>query len=237
MTNFFDEYDLKARYIPAIFSSVPLIMLSSVFEPEIFISLFRTAESFQVVKDISLSLVCIYFLMHFQRFIGKYLIEYYLFDDETKFPTTEMLLLNVTTLSRASKTKLHNQIKEDFDIDLFSVNLEENDATEVIKVVKETVALIRRKVGKGVLTFQHNVQYGFMKNLIAGSIISLPSSLISIYIFAVLKPNLIGVIIASIYSALYVILVVFHRQILKRLANNYAKVLFTEYLSLGKINN
>ena len=231
----FDEYELKARYIPSILASVPLMMLSSVFEPEVFISLFRTADFFLVVKDIGLSLVVIFLVIHFQRFIGKYLIEAYLFDAETKFPTTEMLLWSDSTLSRASKNKLHKQVKEDFDIDLLNADLEKNDTVEAIKLAIEVVALIRRRVGKGVLTYQHNIQYGFMRNLIAGSILSLPSSLVAIYVFIVVKPNFIGAVIASIYSVLFVLLVVFHRQILKWLANNYAKVLFAEYLTLGGV--
>lgn len=236
MDKLFDEYELKARYMPSILASVPLIMLSSIFEPEVFISLFRTAEFFLVVKDIGLSLVVIFLLTHFQRFIGKYLIEFYLFDAESRFPTTEMLLWSDNTLSRASKNKLHNQIKEDFGIDLLNANLERHDTTEATKLAIEIVALIRRRVGKGVLTYQHNIQYGFMRNLIAGSILSLPSSLLAIYVFAVVKPNLVGAIIASVYSVLYFLLMVFYRQILRRLASNYAKVLFAEYLTLGGVN-
>lgn len=228
----FDEYEIKARYIPAIISSIPLIMLTSYAKEEILLNLFKTAKWFLVVENISLSFITIIFIINVQRFLAKYLFEDRIFEKGLNFPTTKMLLWNDDRLSKEYKLKIRGKIKIDFDLKLSDKNKEKKDLIEAKKEAKDAVALIRTKVGKGMHTHQHNIQYGFIRNFIAGTFLSLPVSIFNIYLFTYIIPVNYGIYISIFLSILDIIFISFSKKILINLGTYYANILFSEFLSL-----
>ena len=228
----FDEYEIKARYIPAILSAIPLIMLTSYAKEEILLNLFKSAHWFLIVENVTLSFIIIVFIINIQRFIAKYFFEDRIFEKGLKFPTTEMLLWIDERLSKEYKMKIHNKIKNDFNLKLSNEMEEKDDILEAKKKAKDSVSLIRIKVGKGVHTHQYNIQYGFIRNFIAGTLLSLPIALFNIYLFTYQIPVDYGVYISIFISILDIVFIVFNKIFLKKLGVYYARVLFSEYISL-----
>jgi len=226
-----DEYEIKARYIPAILNSLPLIMLVSLAKKDILFSLFSASSLFLIVENISFSAVFIIFLIHIQGFIAKYLFEEIIFDRENKFPTTIMLLWRDKRLSNQYKIQIHKKIAMDFQLSLLSPENEKKSINEAIKLVKDAVSLIRRNVGKGTLTFQHNIEYGFMRNFFAGTIFSIPIAILNIIIFNLWVINIYGTVISTIALLVYTISLLFSRPVLKKIAENYANMLFSDFMT------
>lgn len=229
--SFFNEYEIKARYIPAVLSSIPFIILSSFVKKEVWLTMFSNASWFLVVENISFSLIVIYFVMNIQRYIGKYWFEKRIFKDEYEFPTTQLLLLSNDILSNELKKRVRDEIEIKLRIKLFGEVEEKNNISNAKKVIKDAVALIRTHVGKGKLSFHYNIQYGFMRNIIAGCFWAILSSIPNILLF-LKNQNFIGVIISFIVMTAFIALLIFNKKILTALANSYAKNLFIEFVTI-----
>lgn len=225
----FDEYEIKARYIPAVIASIPLIISLSTFEKGVLVNLFKASEHFIIFENISLSVVFVIFLINIQRFIGKCVIESFLFSNELNFPTTVFLLKENRVFSAVFKEKLFKKIHKDFDINLVELSDEPED--EILRTNKDVVSLIRNKIKKGRLLHQHLIQYGFMRNLIGGLIPSLIFSLYNVYFFYQADSKGVSFIISLVVLFINSLLLILMNPVLKKLANNYASVLFTEYLN------
>lgn len=182
-----------------------------------------------VIGNITISIVLLYLLMQINRFLGKFLFEKNMFKNELEMPTTNFLLFSNTEFSEEYKIKIREQIKSDFQIELPNEFMENQNIIETRKRVVEAVGLIRQKVKNGRLLLQHNIEYGFARNLIGGAIIGLMMSVFDIIYFYNNADKLIGGISIAL-SILFSILLIIHKPIIKHLGNQYAKRLFQEYL-------
>jgi len=225
MNNIFNEYNRKARLFPALLCLFPFLLVKHfLIDPALGISL--TSKLYTVViEDVSLAAVLIYLLSQINRFVSKML-----FEDKSKFPTTEMLLPSNMELSVEFKKKIKDKVKNDFDISLPDVKVEKSDIAGTKRRVQEIVSLIINKVGKGNLLFQHNIEYGFVRNLIGGSVIALFISITCIFLFDFVIVNKTAFIISIVLSVGYIIPIIFSRIILNNYSKEYARILFREYL-------
>ncbi|MBU3924835.1 hypothetical protein KJ854_02775 [Patescibacteria group bacterium] len=152
-----------------------------------------------------------------------------LFQDELHFPTTNFLLYSDQTYTLERKEKIRIKIKKDFNINLLKAVEEKNDENEARKRIKEAVDLIRNKVKDGRLLLQHNIEYGFVRNLIGGLVILLPFSFFTSIFFMFEKNNLAMVL--SIFLFLFFSIIFLNKKsILIYFAHNYANILYNEYL-------
>jgi len=229
----FDEYEIKSRYIPAIVSAIPLIMLTSTQKETVWLPLFRTASWFLVFENISLTVIAVVLLMSIQRGIAKYCFENSIFNNGIDFPTTTMLLIRNDILSKEFKRKVRDKIENDLGICLLNSKEEEENLLEAKRTIKDAVSLIRKRVQKGILTYNHNIQYGFIRNLIAGGVWALPISMFNSWIFY-RSSSVVGLLVSVALALFFLTMLLFHKKILISFANNYAEVLFSEYLSLGR---
>lgn len=229
----FDEYEIKSRYIPAIVGAIPLIMLTSTQKETVWLPLFRTASWFLVLENISLAVVSVVLLMSIQRGVAKYCFENNVFNNGIDFPTTTMLLIKNDMLSKEFKRKVRDKIKKDFGICLLDSNEETKNLLEAKCTIKDAVSLIRKQVLKGMLTYQHNIQYGFIRNLIAGGVWALPISVFNSWIFY-RSSSVVGLLISVALALFFLAMQMFYKKILISFATTYAEVLFSEYLSLGR---
>lgn len=152
-----------------------------------------------------------------------------MFQNELEMPTTNFMLYSNPEFSKDYKTRLRQQIKSDFQIILPDEQLENVDILDSRKRIVEAIGLIRQKVKNGRLLLQHNIEYGFFRNLIGGAIIGLLMSIFDIFYFYHINNRLIGnisIVIASVFAVILII----HRPIIKNLGKQYAKRLFQEYL-------
>ena len=227
-----DEYEIKARYVPAVITALPIIIFTSFVKKETWLDLFANSKWVLPVENISLSVISFFFLMWMQRAIGKHVFERYVFKSGVDFPTTTMLLFQDKFLSGDAKKKIRKKIKADFDITLLNEQQERADSDEAKKTIRDAVARVCPLVGKGIHTFQYNCFYGMIRNLIAGSIWALLVSIINAVIFG--KENLIGMGVCIVMALFFLAVLCLHKPILRHHAKEYAKCLFAEYQSINK---
>lgn len=225
MSNIFSEYGRKARLFPAVLCVAPfLITKRFLIDPLLGIS-FAT-DLFAVLSlDVSAATVFIYLLTQLNRLVSKVL-----FENKSEFPTTLMLLPSSIELSLEYREKIRNKVINDFNLYLPSLEDELKDKDGAKTRIQEVVHLIINKVGKGTLLLQHNTEYGFVRNLLGGSVVALISSIMNVAIFGDFFKNSTAYGISLALSILYLIPIVFHKQILKHYSKEYARILFREYL-------
>ena len=230
MTKFmFTEYELKARLFPAFLTMIPIVIFSHFYLYQIVPQLIDSIVITKIFGDISILAIFFFVVMQLSRFVSKRFLQDNFFQNELHFPTTEYLLYLSDKYSVEYKEKIRNKIKNDFNIDLLSQKEEASDENGARKRINEAVGLIRERVKNGRLLLQHNLEYGFVRNLIGGLVIAIPFSLFDFFFF-VLQKNTIAIVISGIAFLIYFIFLIFGKSILKYYAYNYADRLYYEYL-------
>lgn len=225
MNSLFNEYGIKARVFPAILCAMPFLVLKH-FLIDPYFDLSITDKLFAgIMGDISLTVILIYLLVQINRLVSKLI-----FENKSNFPTSQMLLASSFKISREFRSKISQKIEEDFNLSLPTLADEKSNIENAKNRISEIVHLIINKVGDGVLLLQHNIEYGFTRNLIGGSLISFVVSFACIIIFSFIFQNKIAYIISITLSVLYTVPIIFSKTILKHYSEEYARVLFREYL-------
>jgi hypothetical protein len=226
-----DQYNTFARYLPAGICSLPFIVLSTLFitgEISRFINLIATMSW---ISNISMPVIFIIFFAQVNRMIGKDYFENKYFKDELEMPTTNYLLFSDDFYSGDYKKQMHTKIKKDFGITLLTKKEETVDIKLARKKITEAVSRIRKFVRKGDLLFQHNTEYGFMRNLIGGSVIGLIFSLLNLYIFQFVFINKSAFVISTVLGIFYLMIILLSKKIITSYGYKYARILFQEYMS------
>ena len=224
MTNIFNEYNLKARVFPALITAVPLFLIKHYI-----INQYFSFSLTQVIfGDVSILIILIYLFSQINRVISKSL-----FEVKTNFPTDKALLPSSTTLSQQYRQNLSGKIKKDFNLTLPELR-EENENEQEVKVrIREIVKSIINKVKDGHLLLQHNIEYGFYRNLLGGSVVASVVSFVNIFLFCLWFQNKTIAITSIILFLVYLLVVIFHKKILKHYSEEYTQVLFREYLEIN----
>lgn len=224
LENFFNEYNLKARVFPALITAIPLFLIKHYIINQYF--------SFSLTQiifgDVSILVILIYLFSQINRVISKSL-----FEIKTEFPTDKALLPSSTVLSQQYRKKLSDKIQTDFNLAL-PVLREENENEQDVKLrIREIVKSIINKVKDGRLLLQHNIEYGFYRNLLGGSVVASIVSFLNIIIFSYWFKNQTLAITSLILFLVYLLVVIFHKKILKHYSEEYTQVLFREYLEIN----
>lgn len=225
-----NKYNRIARIYPAILCSVPIFVLNYFLLDFYTGDFLSSLEGVKWVGGITLSVALTFLLAQAGRFMGKELFERVHFQDELRMPTTEMLLHANQAYSAEHKKKLHAKISSDFSIRVCSVAEEENDNDGARRVIVECVSMIRGKVKDGRLLLQHNIEYGFVRNLVGGSVISVFISIVNLFIFGYFAQNLLAFYISLFTAIIYLLLMILGRSLIGRYGIRYAKILIQEYL-------
>lgn len=224
----FDTYTIIARIFPLLISAAPLIILSSFVVDRELSDMFK---GFKWVGDVTLSVLIVYLLSQVNRLIAIELFEKKYFKDQMNMPTTNLLLHSDSIYSDEFKMKVRERVRADFKIELPTHEEELADEARSRKRIVEIVGLIRNKVGKGQLLIQHNIEYGFVRNLISGSVIGLIASAVDIYLFRYYyisnKAFTVSIITAVFFGAVLLL----SKYLINRYGYLYAKRLFQEYLT------
>ena len=225
MNSLFNEYGRKARLFPALLCSLPFLLLFHfVVGPYVDPSL--TSKLFVLITGgVSFAVVLTYLLSQINRTVSKLL-----FEDKSKFPTTQMLLPSSNELSSNFRQKIEEKVIADFKISLPNEADEQADLGVAKTRIKEVVSLMINKVGSGTLLLQHNIEYGFVRNLIGGSVIAATVSIASCILFGFIIKNHTALTLAAFLTVGYFIPIIFSRIILKSYSEEYARILFREYV-------
>ena len=98
---------------------------------------------------------------------------------------------------------------------------------------KEFKRKVRDKIKKDFGICLLDIQYGFIRNLIAGGVWALPISVFNSWIFY-RSSSVVGLLISVALALFFLAMQMFYKKILISFATTYAEVLFSEYLSLGR---
>lgn len=225
-----NKYTRTARIYPAIICSIPIFVLNYFLLSSYTADFFASLEGIKWVGGITLSVALTFLLAQAGRFVGKELFEKIHFKDELYMPTTEFLLHSDTTYSAEHKNRLHSKILAEFSIKIHSPEQEGKDIIAARRTIVESVSMIRGKVKNGQLLLQHNIEYGFARNLIGGSLLALYISIFNLYVFGFFFPNQLGFYLSLFVGIAYLLIVAIGRYLMGRYGVRYAKVLVQEYL-------
>ena len=229
---FWDEYEIKARYIPCFLAAVPPVHFLIQFLGPSFWESFANNIGWLLAANISLSLIVTLALIQLQCGIAKHWIEESIFGKGgINFPTTNLLLFQNHVLSRSMKVGIRERIRNDFNFKLMDEVRESDDTEEARRLAREAVGFIRGYVRKGLMTYQYNIRYGFMRNLIGGSLWACAGSIGNGVMYG-LQKNWEPLALFACSTLLFSSIVIFKKRILTKFADQYAEILFSEYLTM-----
>jgi hypothetical protein len=225
----FDKYTIIARLFPALITLIPFLLFTINCKIDGLGDIFSNLLQLKVIGNITIAFVLLYFLMQTNRYLGKFLFEKIIFKNELDMPTTRYLLYQDTEFSSQYKDNIRQKVYDDFHIEMPKREEELININSCKKRIVETVGLIRNKVKNGNLLLQHNIEYGFARNLIGGSLIAVVMSIIDMFYFIGIKSNLI-VYIAIFLTVFFSLCLILSTTIINHLGSVYARRLFQEYL-------
>jgi len=225
----FDEYYQKARILPSLIVLIPFIIFATYCEMEDFKNIVDGLFKIRIIGHLTISIALLYLLIQINRFLGKFFFEKYLFNNELELPTTAFLLFSNKEFSEDYKVRIRKNIENDFNVKMPNKQDEQENLIDTKKKIAETVGLIRQKVKKGRLLHQHNIEYGFARNFIGGSILGFLMSVFNINYFMI-QSNDSVVIINIFLTIIFLLTIIFCKLIINILGKQYAKRLFQEYM-------
>ena len=227
-----NNYYTKARLFPTVLTSIPAIVLYNKFVATLYHDKLENIYSaLPTVTDIILSSAIIFLLVQINRFISKEIFQRLYFKDEINMPTTNLLLKSNNELETSIKQKLEDKIKSKFDISLLSAFEESADEPRSRKLIATTVSQIRNVLRNNTLLLQHNIEYGFFRNLIGGSFLAFIVSLI-IVASSHCTEDIATINLGWILTIIYLIPILLSKVIINRYGKYYAKILFEQFLTI-----
>ena len=227
-----NSYYLKARLFPTVLTSMPAIILYNKFVATLYHSKLENIYSIlPTVTDIILSSAIVFLLVQINRFVSKEIFQRLYFKDEISMPTTNLLLKSNNELEPSIKQKLEEKIKIKFDISLFSAENESSDELRARKLIATTVSQIRNVLRDNTLLLQHNIEYGFFRNLIGGSFLAFIISIL-IVVTSQCIDDIATRNLGWILTTIYFLPILFSKVIIDRYGKYYAKILYEQFLTI-----
>jgi hypothetical protein len=227
-----NSYYLKARLFPTVLTAVPTLILYNKYIAPVYHE--RLNEIFTVlptITDVILSSAIVFLLVLVNRFLSKEIFQRIYFTDEMKMPTTNLLLKSNTEFETTIKQKIESKIKVMFDIDLLSIDEELINEERARKLIVTTVSQIRVCLKGNEMLLQHNIEYGFFRNLIGGSLLAVIVSIV-LLIYSCLSCDCSTEILSFVLITLYLIPIILSKWIINQHGKYYAKILFEQFLFL-----
>lgn len=224
------EYYIKARLFPTIICAIPILTLYYFGFSEKVINFIDFLIGYKWVSDITISIAIIYFMTQINRFISKELFQRLFFKDEINMPTTNFLLHSGIYFAESTKSRLRKKIQKKFGIELLNKNQEDENKLEARKTIMDAVAQIRNSTRDNHLLLQHNIEYGFTRNLIGGCAIALLICLFNLYFFNNVVANSLAFYLSLGFGILYLFPIILSKYLLNRYGKYYAKILFEQFL-------
>lgn len=226
-----NKYYLTARLTPAILTSIPVCTGYYYFISPLLFSRISEIHWLLPVGDISLMSGIVFLLIQINRFLSKEVFQRAYFKDEIQMPTTNYLMHNNTVYTAGIKKSIRDKIKNDFNFELFDINRENIDETGARKQIIIAVSQIRVLLKGNSMLYRHNIEYGFIRNLLGGCI---PAALISLAMaifFKTVLPNETMFWVSVFFVFVYFIPILFSRKIINKYGGYYAKILYEQYLA------
>jgi hypothetical protein len=225
-----NKYYIKARLFPTILTSIPILGLYYFAFSDKLIGFITFLEGYKWASDVTISIALIYLLVQVNRFISKELFQNFFFKDELYMPTTNFLLHSDSNLAKSMKLQITKKISKKFKIKLLDSTTEKEDEIEARKTISSAVSQIRNATRGNAMLLQHNIEYGFVRNFIGGSVLAVLISVFSIYLFNHFYENELAYKLYIMLLALYSTPIIVSKVLIKKYGKYYAKVLFEQFL-------
>ena len=227
-----NQYTIQARILPAILASFPFLVLYFFFLNDHLSGFFKLVFGVSWIGDVSTPVVFLILLSFIGRSIGKDLYESTWFSrDETRMPTTDFLMHSNSEYTLQFKQKIHDKIKVDYNIHIFIPDEELRNETEARKTIAEAVTLIRHSLKDGRLLLSRTIEYGFIRNLIGCSVISVFVSIVNMFVFSLVKDIHAAYYLSLTMALAYLFLMLLNKKLIHNHGKRYARSLFQEYVS------
>lgn len=225
-------YFYRARLFPALITAIPLlIFINKIIAVKYASALKNIYDVFPLITHLGLSAAIIFLLVQINRLVAKEIFQRWHFRDELYMPTTNHLLMNSTYYPITIKTKIRDKIAIEFQIELLNEVEEQQDQNNARKLIAAAVSQIRNVLRGNGMLLQHNIEYGFWRNLIGGSLIAIVFSAVIVwhgYLNDFKDQMAIGIICFIVFLAP----VVLSKIIIRYYGKYYAKILYEQFLSL-----
>ena len=227
-----NTYYFKARLFPTVLTSIPAIILYNRFVSSLYHEKLENIFSvLPTITDIILSSAIVFLLVQVNRFLSKEIFQRLYFKDEINMPTTNLLLKSNTELEASIKQKIEDKIKNKFGIILLSGTDESANVLRARKLIATAVSQIRNVLRDNSLLLQHNIEYGFFRNLIGGSFLAFVISVI-ILIHSYCSCDLTTRNLGWVLAIAYFLPISFSKLIIDRYGKYYAKILYEQFLTI-----
>lgn len=191
LTSFFNRYELKAIISPGIISLMPLLTNIIIWFP----------NDINLGSSLFLIILLVFYIYLFSiiaRDKGKN-IEKKLFSVKGRvYPTTQFLRHSDNTLNTKTKERYHTFLKQNVpNLNIPSYKSEQEKPFGYFdKEYSSAIDWLIKNKREDYLTNQHNIEYGFSRNLLGmkyyGIIISFSSIVLSILLFITHKESIIA---------------------------------------------
>lgn len=212
-------------------SSIPFFVLSHYFVTPKIGDLITVVSTYTWAGDLTITAAGVFLMMQASRWISKPFFEDRIFKNGSEFPTTNFLLFSDRQYSKDYTNQIHEKIATDFNITLHTEREEAENLNEARQRIKEAVSLMRNTVGDNGLVLQHNIEYGFVRNLAGGTVIALLITSVSLLLFYFAPYNETALILSIVLFVIYSIYLLLSGIVIRYVGNNYADVLITEYMN------
>lgn len=225
-------YYLKARLFPTMLTIIPFITFIFLLTEKYSDRIIALGNYSILLSRLSFIPAVIFFMVQINRFVAKEIFQRFYFADELNMPTTIMLLLSDSELPLPIKENIRKQIEIKFGIKLKDAYSENQNPEAAKKLIATAVSQVRNVLRENKLLLNHNIEYGFVRNLIGGSLVSFLFSLICAIICCVFLNELKYSITFASFAIFYLIPILLSSLIIKKYGKYYAKVLFEQFLTL-----
>lgn len=99
------------------------------------------------------------------------------------------------------------------------------------KQIVTAVSQIRNALRDNKLLFQHNIEYGFFRNLVGGCVIAILCSIV-LFLLGIFNNEPATKLTGLVLLCIYIIPILFSKFLIKRFGNYYSKILYEQFLTL-----
>lgn len=183
LNNNFNKYEFRALFVPSFISILPLLITIIILFP----------SNISIGSSL-VFLILLFFSVYLISFIardkGKE-IEDKLFKKENVYPTTRLLRYSDNTINYNTKKRYHYTLKNKLPELPFPKNKEEEKKNQSCfdKSYSSSSDFLRKNFRNEALTFQHNIEYGFFRNLAGLKFFGIITIILSMLI--ILLPSII----------------------------------------------
>lgn len=198
-----NQYYLKARLFPTILTVVPLLILvNNLIELYLHDTLSQINEILPWITNLGLSGALLFLMVQLNRFISKEVFQRIYFQEEIKMPSTNYLMWDNDFFTKSTKQTIYNKIQSRFNIRLLEEKEAESNEKRARKQIVIAVSQIRNLLRNNKLLLQHNIEYGFFRNLLGGCIFALIFS-IGIFILGLVSGSNALIITSCVLVFIY----------------------------------